>query len=228
MKGGRGAPLKVTPGLMTHKLVLQLELLRLDTGCTWDQLTTFFPKTVCGDPLNGLNLQTEIRATLKGAKTFLGDQPKFSEFLQVDLGLQIKARNTGFSLLKYGVGREHLLQTDRLQTLKSPGEITNAVIVDLSQFKKREREFTVPKLRAVLQFFYANIDAGLSDQQLSKRVEKVSKAYDSLRKSIKKPGGEAKMNLFLEEKPDFTLAQFKMPPTKIFKVIQKLYSFMSF
>ena len=128
--------MKVNPGILTNALALQLHLLREDTGCTWDQLEKFFQKTVVGDPLAGLNLQTEIRATLKDAKLCLSEE-QLDDVLKVDLGFMIKGRNTGFHLLKHGIGRPHLLDPEKLASLdaSSHGAICNGIIVDLYMFK---------------------------------------------------------------------------------------------
>ena len=40
---GKRAPAKVVPGVFTKKLVLQLELLRVETYSTWDTLRYFSP-----------------------------------------------------------------------------------------------------------------------------------------------------------------------------------------
>ncbi|KAK7097229.1 hypothetical protein V1264_004239 [Littorina saxatilis] len=99
-KTGKGAPPKVDRGPLTHRLALQLELLRVETKTTWKDMESFFPRTVHGDPLEGLSLRTELEATVKEAAKVkqregegAGFTFSFSDFLCVDLGLSIMCRN---------------------------------------------------------------------------------------------------------------------------------------
>lgn len=101
-KTGKGAPPKVDRGPLTHRLALQLELLRVETKTTWKDMESFFPRTVHGDPLEGLSLRTELEATVKEAAKVkqregegAGFTFSFSDFLCVDLGLSIMCRNVG-------------------------------------------------------------------------------------------------------------------------------------
>ena len=64
-KTGRGRRPKLMCGPLTHKLLLQLEMLRVKHGVGWDETEDLMTTCTKGEPLQGLSLRFEIEAVAR-------------------------------------------------------------------------------------------------------------------------------------------------------------------
>ena len=214
---GRGRPPNLQQKPLTNRLLLQLELLRLECHKSWNEISSFLPRVADQESQQkfqgqGFNVKLEIEA----ARKLAANQRKaggidLDTFLSVNIADQFAVRNVGPFLLKLGVCRQHLLNQASLKDLAPPD-----AVVDLMFFLKKEG-LPVSQSRPTFEFFGLSI-ADLSNQQLHLKLNKVVTAYRSLNKSIKLENGQQKMNLFLCKHVDLETAQalstssFVQPP----------------
>ncbi|KAK7103602.1 hypothetical protein V1264_018470 [Littorina saxatilis] len=207
---GRGRPPKLQLVPLTNKLLLQLDLLRLETGRDWSDLVSFLPKVFDVNLLQGLEIKAEIEGTVKEA-TKLGNKTglELEAFLDVDAGRCIMGRNVGVHLLKHRITRNHLLNPDLLEDLDRPSELVNGMVLDLISFHKKEN-LSLTSCRQTLTFLGADVDA-LSDPQLNAKLNHTFTKCRSLGKSINRPGRQEKLNIFLSQPCDFSLLTLSTP-----------------
>ena len=110
-------PPKIVAQPLTNKLLLQLELLHLETQKSWLELIAFSSKVINVEQLQGLSLKSEIEAAVKECKLKAkGDKnyDTLKEHFEIDTSTAIINRNVGPHLLKCNIFRQHLLNLSLL------------------------------------------------------------------------------------------------------------------
>lgn len=182
----------------------------METGKTWKDVESFFPKVASEshDCLNGLSLKVEIEAVVREGTKITMKEPEgdlaLKEFLTVDFAKAIMSKNVGVNLQKNGIYRQHLLDPNLLEGLENLPDIqlVNGMIIDSMSFYKKEN-LPMMNCREIFKILGAKID-NLSNLQLTTKLNKLFSEHQGLKKSINHRNGQDKLNVFLFAATDFT------------------------
>lgn len=185
--------------VLTNKLLLQLDQLRLSFQKTWEEVSALFSIVCDQDILRYTSLRNEINRANRGIAEVNAQNSDVKAFLDTDVGKELEIRNVGPFLQKLGLKRHHLLASSCLQELPPSHSVpvTNGTIIDLMIFQKDEG---MPLQREWLDFIGLEI-SGLSDKQLRDRLKKTRKPYDSIAKHLSRPNCRQRLQDYLFQSP---------------------------